>query len=63
VLCHRPELEVKYGAPAQSIIDTVSRCGADLIVLGVRKGDVFGVSTHVERTIAHEVVVSAPAQF
>jgi nucleotide-binding universal stress UspA family protein len=59
-LCHRPELEVKYGAPAQSIIDTASRCGADVIVLGVRKGDVFGVATHVERTIAHEVVVNAP---
>ncbi len=59
-LCHRPELEVKYGAPAQNIIDTASRCGADLIVLGIREGDVFGVATHVERTVAHEVVVSAP---
>jgi nucleotide-binding universal stress UspA family protein len=59
-LCHRPDLEVKYGAPAQNIIDTASRCGADLIVLGIREGDVFGVATHVERTVAHEVVVSAP---
>ncbi len=59
-LCHRPELEVKYGAPGQNIIDTASRCGADLIVLGVRKGDVFGIATHVGRTIAPEVVVSAP---
>ena len=59
-LCHRPELEVKYGEPAQNIIDTASRCGADLIVLGIRHGDVFGVATHVERTVAHEVVVSAP---
>ena len=59
-LFHRPELEVKYGASAQNIIDTASRCSADLIVLGVRKGDVFGVATHVERTIAHEVVVNAP---
>ena len=59
-LCHRSELEVKYGAPAQNIIDTASRCGADLIVLEVRKGDVFGVATHVERTIVHEVVVKAP---
>jgi nucleotide-binding universal stress UspA family protein len=58
-LCHRPELEVKYGAPAQNIIDTASRCGADLIVLGIREGNVFGVATHVERTVAHEVVVSA----
>ena len=50
---------MKYGAPAQNIIDTASRSGADLIVLGVRKGDTFGVATHVGRTIAHEVVVSA----
>lgn len=59
-LCHRPELEVKYGAPAQNIIDTANRCGADLIVLGIREGDVLGVATHVERTVAHAVVVSAP---
>ena len=59
-LRHRPELEVKYGAAAQNIIDAASRCGADLIVLGVRQGDAFGVATHVRRTIAHEVVVSAP---
>ena len=59
-LCHRPELEVKYGAPAQNIIDTASRCGADLIVLGIREGDVFGVATHVERTVAHDVMVGAP---
>jgi nucleotide-binding universal stress UspA family protein len=58
-LCHRPDLEVKYGVPAQNIIDTASQCGADLIVLGVRKGDVFGIATHVGRTIAHQVVVSA----
>ena len=59
-LCHRPEVEVKYGAPAQNIIDMASRCDADLIVLGVRKGDVFGVASHVGRTIGYEVVVSAP---
>jgi nucleotide-binding universal stress UspA family protein len=60
MLCHRPKLEVKYGAPAQNIVDTASRCGADLIVLGVRRGDTLGITTHVERTIAHQVVVSAP---
>jgi nucleotide-binding universal stress UspA family protein len=58
-LGHSPELVVKYGEPAQNIIDTASRCGADLIVLGVRNGDPFGVATHVEQTIAHEVVVNA----
>jgi nucleotide-binding universal stress UspA family protein len=59
-LTHRPELEVKHGAPAQNIIDTARRCGADLIVLGIRSGDGFGVATHVERSIAHEVAVNAP---
>ena len=44
-LCHRPELEVKYGAPAQDIIDT--------------SADAAPISTHVGRTIAQEV--GAPA--
>jgi len=60
MLRYRPKLEVEYGAPAQNIIDTANRCGADLIVLGVHKGDTLGIATHVERTIAHQVVVSAP---
>jgi len=59
-LPHRPELEVKHGEPARNIIDTARRCGADLIVLGIRSGDGFGVATHVERSIAHEVAVNAP---
>lgn len=58
-LWHRPELMVKYGGPAKNIIDTASRCGADLIVLGVRNGDRFGVATHLEGTTAHDVVVNA----
>lgn len=55
----RPEIVVKYGEPAKSIIETASGCGADLIVLGVCSGDPLGVSTHVRGTIAHEVVVNA----
>lgn len=58
-LRHRPELEVKYGAPAQNIFDTASRCAADLIVLGIRNDNAFGVATHIGRTIAYEVVVNA----
>jgi len=54
-----PELVVKYGEPAEHIIEVARRCGADLIVLGVRNGDRLGVATHVQRTIAHEVVVNA----
>ena len=58
VLC-RPELMVRYGEPAEHIIEVARRCGADLIVLGVRNGDRLGIATHLERTIAHDVVVSA----
>ena len=55
----RPELVVKYGEPAKNIIETATRCGSDLIVLGVRNTHGFGVATHVERSIAHDVVVNA----
>jgi nucleotide-binding universal stress UspA family protein len=58
-LCRRPEPVVKYGEPAKNIIDTASQCGADLIVLGVHNGNRFGVATHVDRSIAHDVVVNA----
>jgi nucleotide-binding universal stress UspA family protein len=59
-LAHSPELVVKYGEPAQNIIDTASLCGADLVVLGIRNGDAFGLATHMERAIAHQVVLNAP---
>ena len=55
----RPELVVKYGEPAKNIIETATRSGADLIVLGVRNSHGSGVATHVERSIAHDVVVHA----
>ena len=54
-----PEFMVKYGEPAENIIETASQCGADLIVLGIHRGDRLGIATHVEGTIAHEVVVRA----
>ena len=54
-----PELVVKHGRPAERILEVATRSGADLIVLGVRKGDDFGIATHAERTIAHDVVVNA----
>jgi len=54
-----PELVVKHGEPAEHIIEVARKSGADLIVLGIRQGDQFGVATHAERTIAHEVVVKA----
>ncbi len=55
----RPEFMVKYGEPADHIIETAGQCGADLIVLGIHRGDRLGIATHVEGTIAHEVVVKA----
>ncbi|HEX3354229.1 MAG TPA: universal stress protein [Terriglobales bacterium] len=58
-LAARPELVVKYGVPAKSIIETAGRCDADLIVLGVRDGDRLGITTHVDGGTAHEVVVNA----
>jgi nucleotide-binding universal stress UspA family protein len=54
-----PELVVKHGRPAERILEVARRSGADLIVLGVRKGDDFGIATHAERTTAHNVVVNA----
>jgi len=59
-LCSRPELVVKYGEPAKNIIDTASTCDADLIVLSVHHGGGYGAATHLEVTIAHNVVVNAP---
>lgn len=55
-----PRLVLKYGEPAEHIIEAAREGGADLIVLGIRKGDDFGVATHAERTTAHNVVVNAP---
>jgi nucleotide-binding universal stress UspA family protein len=54
-----PELLVKHGEPAERIIEVARGSGADLIVLGIRKGDDFGVVTHARRTIAHDVVAKA----
>jgi nucleotide-binding universal stress UspA family protein len=50
---------VKFGEPASNIIEVARNSGADLIVLGVRSGDRYGLATHVERTVAHDVVVNA----
>jgi nucleotide-binding universal stress UspA family protein len=58
-LWSRPELVIKYGGPAKSIVDTARTCGADLIVLGVRNGDHFGIATHLAGATAHQVVVNA----
>ena len=55
-----PELVVKHGNPAERIVEVAGTSGADLIVLGVRQGDDFGLATHAERRTAHHVVLHAP---
>ena len=51
---------VKYGEPADRILETAADCKADLIVLGVRRAEThLGAATHLERPIAHRVVAHA----
>lgn len=57
----RLEPTVSHGEPGREILATADRCGADLIVLGVRGMDTLtGVATRLERAIAYDVVAHAP---
>jgi len=59
MLC-QPESIVSHGDPAGRIVEIAERQDADLIVLGVHnRGRSIGVATHLERNIAHNVVVQA----
>jgi nucleotide-binding universal stress UspA family protein len=56
----RPEPTVEHGEPGAQILATAERCGADLIVLGVRGMDTLTeVITRVERATAYEVIAHA----
>ena len=56
----RPEAVVRYGNPADQILETAKEHGADLIILGVRNaGGYLGPATHLEKTTAHKVVAHA----
>jgi nucleotide-binding universal stress UspA family protein len=56
-----PEVFVEYGEPADRIVEAAKRCGADLIVVGVRDATGrLGAATHLERATAHKVVAHAP---
>jgi nucleotide-binding universal stress UspA family protein len=56
----RPEAVVEHGEPGAQILATARRCGADLIVLGVRGMETLTeVVTRVERATAYEVVAHA----
>jgi nucleotide-binding universal stress UspA family protein len=57
----KPEVVVRYGRPAETILNMAKRENADLIVLGVRGAPHhLGPATHVERATAHEIVAHAP---
>jgi nucleotide-binding universal stress UspA family protein len=56
----RPEPTVEHGEPGAQILATAERCGADLIVLGVRGMDTLTqVVTRIERATAYEVIAHA----
>jgi len=56
----RPEATVRFGNPAERILEATMELEADLIVLGVRDAaGHLGAATHLERTIAHKVVARA----
>ncbi len=57
----RPEPMVEHGEPGAKILAVADRCGADLIVLGVRGMDrLAGIATRVDRAIAYEIAAQAP---
>lgn len=58
-LC-RPETMVRFGRPAEKILECAKESGADLIVMGVRApGSRMGIESHFESAIAHRVVTQA----
>jgi nucleotide-binding universal stress UspA family protein len=56
----RPEALVQHGEVCEQILSGAEQCGADLIVLGVRgMGALAGVTTHMQRATAYNVVIRA----
>jgi nucleotide-binding universal stress UspA family protein len=56
----RPEATVRFGNPADRILEAAGELEVDLIVLGVRDAaGRLGAATHLERTTAHKVVAHA----
>jgi nucleotide-binding universal stress UspA family protein len=57
----RPEFAVEHGDAGSEILSLAERCGADLIVLGVRGLDALtGDGDHAQRPTSYEVVAHAP---
>jgi nucleotide-binding universal stress UspA family protein len=56
----RPDATVRYGNPAERILEVAAEHDTNLIVLGVRDAaGHLGAATHLERTTAHKVVAHA----
>ena len=56
----QPEATVRYGNPAERILEVAMEVETDLIVLGVRAAaGRLGAATHLERATAHKVVAHA----
>ena len=56
-----PNCKVEHGSEAGKIVEVAVALGADLIVLGVHGPQSgLGATTHLLRSIAHQVVVDAP---
>lgn len=59
-LCCQPEVTVRFGKPAERILEAAQEHDADLIILGVRDAaGHLGAATHLERTTAHKVMAHA----
>jgi hypothetical protein len=53
-----PYCIVEEGDPAEKILETAARYGANVIVLGIRPHSI-GLATHLARPTAHRVVAGA----
>lgn len=58
-LRYRPENIIELGEPGKQIIAGANRCGADLIVLGIRNAEHLFAATHLQSRTAHEVIAHA----
>ncbi|MGH9602157.1 MAG: universal stress protein [Terriglobales bacterium] len=51
---------IAFGDPAQQIVETARTAGADLVLMGARRTAFAGAATHLERSVAHKVLLAAP---
>jgi nucleotide-binding universal stress UspA family protein len=58
-LWSRPRPKIRFGDPAQRILEVAEEHDADLVVLGIRRTASLGVAAPPERATAHNVVVHA----